>query len=73
MARSSDWRSWSRFWSSVNSGLFSNHLAASASAATPWLVRPSGSETRTLITACVASVTVITPKRKASRIFTCRS
>ena len=45
----------------------------SASAATPWLVRPSGSDTRTLITACVASVTVITPKRKASRIFTCRS
>ena len=70
---SSDWRSWSRFWASVNSGLFSNHLAASASAATPWQLRPSGSEMRTRITAWMPSVTVITPKRKASRMVIGRS
>jgi hypothetical protein len=57
----------------VNSGLFSNHLAASASAATPWLERPSGREMRTRITAWVPPVTVITPKRNASRFFIGRS
>src|SRR5262245_40997927 len=73
MARLRAWRSWSRFCASLKAPRLSNHLAASISAATPTLVRPSSSTTLARITASVARVTVMTPKRNGRRNPTSRS
>src|SRR5689334_2075028 len=73
MARLSAWRSWSRFCASLKAALLSNHLAPSVSAATPRLVRPSSRATVARITAWVARVTVMTPKRNGRRKRTSRS
>src|SRR5262249_25888767 len=73
MARLRAWRSCSRFCASLKAALLSNHLAARVSAATPKLVRPSSRATVTRITAWVARVTVMTPKRNGRRRLTSRS
>src|SRR5215467_12991170 len=73
MARFKAWRSWSRFCASLKAARLSNHLAPRVSAATPRLVRPSSRTTVARITAWVARVTVMTPKRNGRRSRTSRS
>src|SRR5215471_110762 len=73
MARFRAWRSWSRFCASLKAARLSNHLAPRVSAATPRPVRPSSRTTVARITAWVARVTVMTPKRNGRRSRTSRS